>query len=470
MSNITYLLSILKMKNITKLFLVLMMSPVLIGFCVTKAAEKPNIIIIYTDDMGIGDMSCSGGKVEKTPNIDKLAAEGKMFTNYYTTAPVCSPSRVGVTTGMYHIRWNINTFLNSKKFNANCEQSNYLNKNAPTIARALHNAGYTTAHFGKWHMGGGRDVKNAPSIAEYGFDAFNSTYESPNPDPLLTSSNWIWAPGDSIKRWERTAYFVDKTLRFLEKNDGPCFINLWPDDVHTPWVPDEPSQEAWKQAGFTLPKLQPVMKDFDIQIGRLMEGLKAMGKDKNTLVIFTSDNGPSPSFERLRTNNLRGTKNSIYEGGILMPFIVHWPSKVKAGQVDSTSILASIDLFPTLCKIAGAKTPENYQLDGEDVSKTFTSDKSYQRKNDLFFEYGRNSYYNYPKGEDRSLQLAVRRNNWKLFTNTDGSLVELYDLATDPTESKNVANENSALVKELKTKLLAWFRENDKAFLSGENN
>ena len=135
-----------------------------------KKQIQPNIIVVYVDDMGIGDASYTNGTVQKTPNIDRLAAEGKVFTQYYTNAPVCSPSRVGITTGMYPISWNINTFLSNKKFNEQCEQSNFLDTSAPSIARILKNTGYKTAHFGKWHMGGGRDVENAPSIAEYGFD------------------------------------------------------------------------------------------------------------------------------------------------------------------------------------------------------------------------------------------------------------------------------------------------------------
>ncbi|MEH0152889.1 sulfatase-like hydrolase/transferase [Limibacter armeniacum] len=440
-------------------------------FCTNLLAQQPHIIIIYTDDMGIGDMSCSGGEVEPTPNIDRLAQGGKRFTQYYTTAPVCSPSRVSVTTGMYHVKWNINTFLSSRRFNAKCEQSDFLVAEAPTIAKTLKTAGYKTAHYGKWHMGGGRDVKNAPSIAEYGFDDFASTWESPNPDPLLTSGNWIWTAEDSIKRWERTAYFVDKTLAFLDANkETPCFINLWPDDVHSPWVPDESSQENWKGTAFNLDKMQLVMGEFDKQIGRLLDGLEQKGLLENTLIIFTSDNGPAPSFDRIRTNGLRGVKNSLYEGGILMPFIVHWPKKVQAGQVDSASVIASIDLLPTLCKIANAQLPEHFQPDGEDISKSWLRKKSYEREQDLFFEYGRNEDFKYPKnGTDRSLHLAVRHGDWKLFATPDGKTVELYNLKSDPTESHNLVQEKQEIVKELLPKLLSWFASSDKAYVSGNN-
>lgn len=257
---------------------------------------RPNIIFILTDDMGYGDISCYNGKY-KTPNVDRMAAEGIRFTNYYSASPVCSPSRTGFLTGMAPSKWNITNYLSDKKHNATCEQRDFLNPSAPTIAKAFKGAGYATGHFGKWHMGGGRDVKNAPSIKEYGFDEWSSTYESPDPDPLLTSTNWIWAASDSVKRWNRTAYFVDKTIAFLEKNKGtPCFVNLWPDDMHTPWVPyaDSKKEEFDSEPNFT-----DVLRDYDIQIGRLLKLLKEKGLDKNTIVVFTSDNGPAPTSVKI---------------------------------------------------------------------------------------------------------------------------------------------------------------------------
>ena len=145
------------------------------GLPASAPTKRPNIILVYVDDMGIGDAGYTGGRVENTPNINQLAASGKVFARYYTPAPVCSPSRVGVTTGTYHIRWGINTFLSSRQFNASCDQEDYLDPSAPTLARSLQKAGYRTAHFGKWHMGGGRDVRGAPSIKAYGFHEYKST-------------------------------------------------------------------------------------------------------------------------------------------------------------------------------------------------------------------------------------------------------------------------------------------------------
>lgn len=208
------------------------------GLTATPPDSLPNIIFILTDDMGFSDIACFGGQFVPTPNIDRLAKSGRKFTQYYSAAPICSPSRAGLITGMYPGRWNFSTYLDNRKHNANAQQADFLDTTAPSIARFFQQDGYATAHFGKWHLGGGRDVKNAPGFEHYGYDAHNSTYESPDPDPLITATNWIWSDKDSIKRWDRTQYFVDKTLDFLSKHKGqPCFINLWPDDMHTPWVP-----------------------------------------------------------------------------------------------------------------------------------------------------------------------------------------------------------------------------------------
>jgi arylsulfatase A-like enzyme len=453
------------MKRFNLIFLAI---TVILASCGSKT-ESPNIILIYVDDMGLGDASFTSVEVRPTPNIDQMAAEGKVFTQYYTNAPVCSPSRVAVTTGMYPQRWNINTFLSGKQHNKICDQSDFLKSEAPSLAKTLKNAGYKTAHFGKWHMGGRRDVQEAPSISEYGFDEFSSTWESPDPDPLLTSTNWIWSPEDSIKRWERTSYFVNKTLDFLKRNKGnPCYINLWPDDVHSPWVASEQYQDGQNNPEYySFEFLQPVIDVFDKDMGRLMAGLKELGIDENTLIVFTSDNGPAPTFEYSRTNGLRGCKNSLYEGGINMPFFIRWPEKIKSGQTDNQSIISAIDLFPTLCEIGGAEMPGYFSFDGEDLSHVFLRDERLNNERKIFWEYGRrNPKMSIPKDSlDQSPVLAVRQGDWKCLTSFDGNRIELYNLRTDPNERKNVSSENMELANQLKKDMISWFIETDKSEL-----
>jgi arylsulfatase A-like enzyme len=429
------------------------------GHAASPEKLKPNIILILTDDMGIGDIGCYGGKLTPTPNIDRLATEGIQFTQYYSASPISSPSRTGLLTGMYPSKWNITSYLQTRKGNRECEQADFLSSKAPSVAMALKNSGYATGHFGKWHMGGGRDVKDAPGIREYGFDEYSSTWESPDPDPLLTSTNWIWAGSDSIKRWNRTAWFVDRTLDFLKRHKAqPCFINLWPDDVHTPWVPGQERLGLYPKGTQEEMDLRDVLAEYDRQIGRLMDGLKKLGIDDNTLVIFTSDNGALPAFNGSRSGGFRGSKLSLYEGGIRMPFIVRWPATGIKGKKDDKSVLSAIDMFPTFCRLAGIKIPEGLWPDGKDKSSVLLGKPSGEKRT-LFWEYGRNNTsFVYPDGKDRSPNLAIREGKWKLLMNSDGSDIQLYDLEKDKSESNNVEKNNTEVTKRMKEKLTEWRR------------
>lgn len=423
--------------------------------------KKPNIIIILVDDMGFSDITTFGGNFVPTPNIDRLARNGLMLTQYYSGAPICSPSRASLLTGMYPGRWNFSTYLDNRQHNRNAEQADFLDPKAPSIARIFKSAGYATGHFGKWHMGGGRDVKNAPAFEQYGYDVHASTYESPDPDPLLTATNWIWSDKDSIKRWDRTKYFVDKTLSFFMQNkDKPRFVNLWPDDVHTPWVPklgDEYmgnfplGQESEK--AFKL-----VLKALDKQIGRLIDGLKEMGEDKNTIIIFTSDNGPLPSFKGSRTGGLRGSKLSLYEGGTRMPFLICWPGHVPGGKKDDLSEVNAIDIVSSLVKMANVKLPANYQSDGIDRSKVFLGKPSLRKKN-MFWEYGRNEIaFKYPAKPNRSPSLAIRSGEWKLLMNHDGTNVQLYNIINDKNERTELSAQQPKITNQLKLQLTSWWK------------
>lgn len=421
------------------------------------AQEKPNVVIINIDDMGIGDLSCYGGPYPTTTNIDNFANEGIRFTQFYSAAPVSSPSRCGLLTGMFPIENGINTFEDTRAANKNVEQLDYLNPNAPSMVRAFQNAGYATAHIGKWHLGGGRDVMNAPSLLEYGYDQYLSTYESPDPDPAITATNWIWSAQDSVKRWKRTEYFVDKSIDFISKHkDGPFFLNLWPDDMHTPWVPEALANDngSWQ----TQPAFEPVLTELDKQLGRFFHALDSLGVTENTIVILTSDNGPAPSFKQGRTLEFRGQKNSLYEGGINMPFIIRYPKKINAGKVNDSSVICTVDLYLSLCAMAGIDTEPGYESDGEDMSKELLGESDSSRTKDLMWDFGRNSYFNFPADSvNRSPHLAIRRGDWKLLVNDNGADAELYDLSVDKNETTNVASEHQDLVNELSQKVCDWY-------------
>jgi arylsulfatase A-like enzyme len=232
-------------------------------------------------------------------------------------------------------------------------------------------------------------------------------------------------------------------------------VNLWLDDTHTPFVPSEAQFKAAKVEGEPEQKTRykAVLVALDEQIGRLLDGLK----DTNTLVLFLGDNGASPPFERERVGGLRGQKLSLYEGGVRVPFVAWWPAKVRGGVVNDKTVIASVDLLPTLATLCGAKPPAGYKPDGVDMSKALLGE-SPTRDQPLFWEYGRNdTSFAFPKGAGhRSPNVAVRDGNWKLLVNADGTGAELYDLSADRNETKNLIADEPGVAKRLTGAALAW--------------
>ncbi len=422
---------------------------------------RPNVVIVLVDDFGWGDPSCYGNKLVTTPHIDQLAREGIRFTQGYVAAPICSPSRCGLTTGQFPARWKITSYLQTKAGNKACEMADYLDPTAPSLPRMLQEAGYATAHIGKWHLGGGRDVTDAPKFAKYGYDLGLGTYESPEPAAALGLKTLPWGKQDELEpqqlpRHERTKWMVDQTLAFLKDHpDQPCFVNLWLDDTHTPFVPSEEQLREVKNSdgGEQTKRYQAVLLETDRQIGRLIDGQRKT----NTLVLFLGDNGASPPLERQRVGGLRGQKLSLYEGGIRVPFIAWWPAKIKAGVVNDSTVISAIDLLPSLAKICEAKLPPGYAPDGEDMSAALLGEKPLRTK-PLYWEYGRNeTSFAYPKdAKHRSPNLAIRDGNWKLLIHADGSGSELYDLSADPYEQANLAAEKEDITARMKAAVLKW--------------
>jgi len=320
-------------------------------------------------------------------------------------------------------------------------------------------------------MGGSRDVYNAPKFARYGFDEHDGTYESPEPDPLITATNWIWSPQDSIKRWNRTSYFVNKALDFLKRHKGkPCYVDFWPDDMHTPWVPNKQAEDVFPKGSQGEKNFELVLKNYDKQIGRLIAGLKKLGMYKNTLIILTSDNGPYPSFGGKRTCGMRGSKFSLYQGGTRLPFIVEWPGHVPVGKVDSTSVVSSTDIFPTLAAIVGVPMPSRFNFSGQNRKDVWMGNPS-KRTKPLYWEYGSHgdkAAYIYPsrargyhqggyeKSRDYSPNLAIQKGKWELLINYDGSNMQLYNLKADPDETNSVTELHQKIANMLKEKLILW--------------
>lgn len=420
---------------------------------------RPHIVIVLADDFGWGDLACNGGEVAPTPHLDRMAREGVRLARFYVAAPICSPSRCGLLTGQFPARWRITSYLQTRAGNKACEMADFLDPAAPSLPRVLKEDGYATAHIGKWHLGGGRDVRDAPKFAAYGYDQGLGTWESPEPHPEITAKDWIWSDDDPVRRWDRTRWMVDRALDFLAENrDRPCFVNLWLDDTHAPWVPSAHDQARKQPNGRAM--LAKVIAEMDRQIGRLLDGLRDADPARPTFVLFLGDNGPLPTFDRERTAGLRGSKLSLYEGGIRVPAIAWGPGLVRPGVTNDQTVVAAVDLLPSLAALAGATLPAGPAPDGEDLAAALLGTASPKRSGPLFWEYGRNdTSFDYPKpAGDRSPNVAVRDGDWKLLVDADGSRVELYDLAADPEEAKNLAGEQPEVAGRLAESALRWRR------------
>ena len=425
-------------------------------------ARPPNIVIVLADDLGYGDLSCYGAPSLRTPHLDRLASEGLRFTSFYAPAEKCTPSRAGLLTGRYAIRSGMSHVLYQASPGG-------LPSSEITIATALKRRGYATAHIGKWHLGGGRDVTDAPKFAAYGYDVGLGTYESPEPAAPLGLKSVPWGKErepQQVARHDRTRWMVDETLAFTKRSGTkPWLVNLWLDDVHTPYRPISGKDDREFAA-----KYRDVLMETDRQVGRLMDGLRELGAEKNTLVLLAGDNGPEPSLNRTRTSGLRGMKWSLYEGGIRTPLVARWPGVIPSGKVNTMTIVSAVDLFPTLCTLAGVPPPVGVKFDGQDSSAVFKG-STQPRTQPLFWEYGRKPAptpetnakglrpFPYPTEPDsKSPNVAVRDGAWKLLVNADGTNTELYNLATDPNETKNVATTEAATATRLKNAALAWWK------------
>ncbi|MEM6504127.1 MAG: sulfatase-like hydrolase/transferase [Planctomycetota bacterium] len=452
--------------------MVLLLSP----FMSVVADTKPNIVLIFVDDMGYADLSSFGNRDAKTPNIDRLAKEGIAFEQFYVNSPICSPSRVAISTGQYPNRWGITSFLARRELNNKRGVAHWLDPKAPMLARSLQQAGYATGHFGKWHMGGQRDIDNAPPITDYGFDTSLTNFEGMGPKllPLTKSLNKdgtvkdgrIWEDAERLggpvtwmQRSKITTGFADAALAFIDEakeNGKPFYINLWPDDVHSPFFP---KIENWGPTKRDL--YHAVLEEMDQQLGKLLDTI-ANDPDlrRNTLVLFCSDNGPEKDAGR--AGELKGFKTHLYEGGIRSPLIIWGPgilAKEAAGQRNKESIFSAIDLVPSLLAITGTAPEEGVAYDGEDISATLLGQSTDSRDNPLFFSRppDRKNYYGFRNLPD----LAVRHGKWKLLCNYDGTRPQLYDLSSDAGETNNLAKKHPEITKDLARRLLSWHKQVD---------
>ncbi len=432
--------------------------------------EKPNILVIFIDDMGFADPSCFGNPLTRTPHIDKLAAEGIKLTSFYVNSPICSASRVALTTGQYQGRWKIHSFLNSRAGNANRGMANYLDPSAPTTAKKLKAAGYATAHFGKWHMGGGRDVDDAPLPQAYGLDESLVSFEGLG-DRIISNAKGVeraraLGHGKIIpcERWERMQIQTDRTIDFIRRHrDGPFYVRLFPNDVHDAHVPHPGTADKFKSVSDDpyVRNFFAVLEEMDRQIGRVIATIDELTLGKKTLILFTSDNGPTDWPRKYLTGPpagftgpYRGRKWSLFEGGIRMPFIARWTGTIPAGVEDTTSIMSAIDVSPTICRFAGIAVEDD--LDGVDRGDVLLG-KASRRAKPVFWQYGHpHAILKGGKPEHQSPTFAMRDGRWKFMVNPDGSEAQLFDLKADEGETTNLLTGHPERATAMAARISEW--------------
>lgn len=411
--------------------------------------QPPNIVLIMVDDLGYGDLGSYGQQMIHTPHIDALAAGGMRFTDYYSGSTVCAPSRDALLTGKHtghtHIRGN---FLTDEL------EDPALPSEEVTIAEYLKKAGYSTALFGKWGLGG-----EGKGPETQGFDqsvCYLDQIQAHNYYPEYVYENGEKLYLDSVYSHH---VFASKTLDYIDERDvsQPFFLYLpytLPHGRHV--IPDNapyadmdwPEQFKNYAAMITL---------LDSDVGRIVRALQEKGIDRNTLIMFTSDNGANPGFAKFFNSNgpFRGAKRDMYDGGIRVPFVVNWPGRIQAGQT-SGHICAAWDLLPTLCEIAGITPPDT--LDGLSLLPVLAGESEKQAQHEfLYWEYYEYNYdWDKPQNKLPRNWLesrAVRYGKWKgvqrgIYRDPD-TPIELYDVAADRGETRDVADSHPDIIRKI---------------------
>ncbi|MFP4416176.1 MAG: sulfatase [Chitinivibrionales bacterium] len=384
-----------------------------------KRKAKPNFIIIFTDDQGYGDLGCFGSADMHTPNIDRMAAQGMKMTDFYSASPVCTPSRAALLTGNYPLRaGNLPVLWPFHKIG--------LNPSETTIADVLKGQQYATACIGKWHLGHHKEF----SPVRQGFDYFYGMPYSNDmfPKPLLRNDEIIERP---VNQNTLTRRYTQEAVKFIRRNkDNPFFLYL----PHT--MPHVPLAVSDRFRGKTSRGLYAdVIAELDWSTGQILSTLKELDLEKDTLVIYTSDNGPwlGKGAKGGSAGPLRGGKFSAYEGGMRVPCVMQWRGIIPAGR-SCPALTTTMDLLPTCAALAGASLPDN-PIDGKNIVDVIVGNRSRHSPYDAFIYYG-------PRGTVR----AVRSGSWKLFLKKN----ELYNLREDIGEQTNLYPKHMAMVKKLR--------------------
>ena len=423
------------------------------------ADERPNILFLFADDWGWGDLSCHGHPYVKTPNIDRLAREGTDFHRFTVASGVCSPSRTAVMTGQFPARYNIDGHFAWVPSNARRNMPDWLDPECVTLPQLLQSAGYATAHFGKWHLANDM-IPDSPSPGVYGYDAYGAFNCSGEQMPVHEDA--------------------ERAIRFIEQSHAagdPFFVNLWIHEPHTPFHVLPKYRWQFREAGLdeTDEIYAAVLSHADDRIGEILDALDRLGLTDDTLVIFSSDNGPARgkpgttlelSYDTATgagfgiaaakgiTAGRKGYKASLFEGGINVPFIARWPGKIAAGHVDQRLLISAVDLLPTFCEIAEVTLPESFQPDGISQLSGLLGNLTDGRSQPLYWKMnGRGQ----PQADSfHWVNFCIVDENWKLLTDKDAQYVELYDLVADPFEQSDVQADHPEVVARLTQKLDRW--------------
>ena len=413
---------------------------------VAADSKQTNFVVVLCDDLGYGDIGCFGHPHIKTPHLDQLALDGVRLTDCYAAAPVCSPSRSGLLTGRIPNRLGVYDWIPANS-------PMHLQSQEITIATLLKKSGYQTCHVGKWHCNGHFNSPEQPQPKDHGFDHWFSTQNNAAPshkNPVNFVRN-----GKKVGLIEgySSQIIVDEAISWLGQRDSskPFLLMVWLHSPHEPIATANKFSDQYSAVASTPEQAEYFgnVTQLDHEVGRLMKSLDSSGNRQNTLVYFSSDNGPE-TLHRYKGSErsygspspLRGMKLHMYEGGIRVPGIIRWPERVKAGQT-ITEPVASYDLLPTFCAIAGVKPPSDRILDGTSVLPLLEG-ASVVRTRPLYWQYDR------AIGENR---IAVRDGDWKLLSNAQLTRFELYNLRTDVSEKEDLSKSDEARLNELTAKL-----------------
>ena len=445
-------------------------------FTTSALPDKPNIVYIMADDLGYTDPACYGSKYYETPNIDNLASQGKRFLHGYSCGPNCQPTRAALMSGQYGPRTGIYTVGNIDRFDWQSrplkpvENVVDLPLKKITLADSLKSNGYKTALFGKWHLG--QQGEHHPS--KRGFDeaivSMGKHYD------FVTIPKMAYPQGTYL-----ADFLTNKAVNFINQNkEKPFFLCVHHFGVHSPYEAKKELIERFQKkqgvGGHNNPTYAAMLFSVDESVGKIIKTLNDLNLSKNTLVIFTSDNGGVGGYVREgirqggdKTDNtpLRGGKGMLYEGGIRVPYIFSMPGTIKPGTVSNTPI-CSVDLYPTLHEFSKSELPKSYKLDGESyLSQLLGDDSKSTKRNDLFWHFpgylgaGGNTYRTKPVS-------VIRSGSYKLLEFMEDGRIELYNLIEDLGEKNNLASQMPDLKKELYDKLSAW-RKDIKAPMPSKN-